>query len=105
MTARHLSMPYSRPGPDNPRHLELQPVSQFLTIRFVRVSDGSLHGVLERHWDPDCQCEAITTFDGRLLDGRLRGTFFTRRDRGANVGGQWEATKRFVAARQPASPR
>lgn len=99
MTARSQSMPYSRYSPGDPRRLEPEPLPQFLTIRFVRVTDGGLHGALEPYWDPACQCEAVTSFHGRLLDGRLRGTFITRLDRGASSGGQWHATRRRIAGR------
>jgi hypothetical protein len=94
MTPRDLTVPYT----PNRRGIESQP-TRFLTIKFVRVSDGGLQGVLEPYWDPLCHCEAVTSFHGRLEGDRIRGTFVTRLEGAARSEGQWEATRRRMAAR------
>ena len=77
------------------------PASQRLTIRFVRASNGSLHGMLDRYWDPDRNCYALSTFDGRLEAAVVEGTFTTTSACGAgDASGTWKATKKRAKASQ-----
>jgi len=63
---------------------------QPLTIQFVRVEDGMVKGTLDAYWDPDRQCEAYTTFLGRVYPDRIEGTFRTTFSRpAADATGQW----------------
>ena len=100
MTPRGRTEPYYRyprtgwPGTGRPADL-----TQVLTIQFVRASDGTVGGRLEPYWDPDCQCEAITTFRGRLRGDRLEGTFSTRLGLTGQAIGRWVAYRRRAALR------
>jgi hypothetical protein len=93
------AVPYWRHAPGTGRKMEMEPPSQFLTIRFVRVRDNEVRGVLEPYWDPSCQCQAVTTFQGQLAGDRLRGAFDTRLDSGGRSSGQWEVTRSRDASR------
>jgi hypothetical protein len=87
--------PY-RPQPyDEGQHLRGMPASEILTINFIRASDGSITGRLDRYWDPDRNCFADTTFNGRVALGVVEGTFKTTFDCGAGAAtGTWTATKK-----------
>jgi hypothetical protein len=68
---------------------------QVLTIRFVRAAEGSVSGVLDPYWDPDCGCEARTTFSGRLTGDAIEGTFTTQTSEAAGPSyGRWKADRR-----------
>ena len=51
--------------------------SQSLTIHFVRADERRLYGELDPYWDPDLQCEAMTSFEGVLAGNTIRGTYET----------------------------
>jgi hypothetical protein len=76
------------------------PSSERLTIRFIRASNGSLHGMLDRYWDPDRNCYALTTFDGRLEADVVEGTFTTSACGAGGASGTWKATKKRAKASQ-----
>jgi hypothetical protein len=67
-----------------------------LTIRFVRMSGGSVAGTLAPYTDPDCGCRVVTTFAGRFTDANtIEGTYSTQ---GTSIGhqpsaGQWKVTR------------
>jgi hypothetical protein len=67
-----------------------------LTIRFVRMSGGSVSGTLAPYDDPDCACRVVTTFAGRFTDANtIEGTYLTQ---GTSIGyqpsaGQWKVTR------------
>jgi hypothetical protein len=67
-----------------------------LTIRFVRMSGGSVTGTLDPYNDPDCGCRVVTTFAGRFTDSNtIEGTYSTK---GTSIGhqpsaGQWKVTR------------
>jgi hypothetical protein len=66
---------------------------QFLSIRFVAISRGEVRGSLEPYWDPECECEARTEFQGRQYENTFEGTFVTRLTRGGTKEGRWTATR------------
>ena len=69
--------------------------THLLTIRFIRASNGSVTGMLDRYWDPDRACFAVTTFNGHVAENVVEGTFKTRFDCGAGEArGTWAATKK-----------
>ena len=70
--------------------------SELLTIRFIRASNGSLTGTLDRYWDPDRNCFANTSFRGSVGKGVVDGTFRTTFECGAG-----EATGTWSASRKP----
>ena len=67
-----------------------------LTIRFVRMSGGSVSGTLAPYNDPECGCRVVTTFAGRFTDSNtIEGTYSTK---GTSIGhqpsaGQWKVTR------------
>jgi hypothetical protein len=71
-----------------------------LEIRFVRATDGSITGMLDRYWDPDRNCYAMTVFRGRLGTGMVEGTFKTTFESGAGEAtGEWRAEKKTRTGR------
>jgi len=102
-----LMVPRGSKAPYQPsQYYEVQaqpymPATERLTIRFIRASNGSLHGMLDRYWDPDRNCYAVSTFDGRLEADVVEGTFTTTSACGSgDVSGTWKATKKIVKASQ-----
>lgn len=91
------SVPYQRyEYPDVP-HTSGSTASEVLTIRFIRASNGSITGMLDRYWDPDRTCFANTTFSGNVGLGVVEGTFNTRFECGAGEAtGTWSAKKKAV---------
>ena len=68
-----------------------------LEIAFVRVESGSVRGALAPYWDPDCECQSLTVFEGRLVGpDRVEGTFTSRPapDGPVRVAGRWFADRR-----------
>ena len=68
-----------------------------LEIALIRVEAGSVRGALSPYWDPDCECEALTVFEGRLVGpDRVEGTFTSRSapDGPVRLSGRWSADRR-----------
>jgi len=69
--------------------------SAVLSIKFVRASNGSIRGMLDRYWDPDRGCYAVTVFQGFIGEGVTRGTFTTTFDAGMReASGTWWIEKK-----------
>lgn len=69
--------------------------SRALTIRFVRAYGGSISGDLDPYWDPDSNCQAHSTFSGRLEVGKMDGTFTTYLAcNGTEATGTWKMTRK-----------
>lgn len=70
-----------------------------LTISFLQFTDGIVQGVLEPYEDPERRCLVVTSFEGRMKDGKIVGTFSTR---GAGTGpvptGTWSVVQ--ISARR-----
>jgi hypothetical protein len=75
------------------------PSFELLTIRFIRASNGSIVGRLDRYWDPDRNCFANTAFNGYVGLAVVEGTFKTTFECGAG-----EATGTWHASKKPAKP-
>lgn len=75
------------------------PSSELLTIRFIRASNGSITGRLDRYWDPDRNCFANTAFNGNVGLGIVEGTFKTTFECGTG-----EATGTWTASKKAAKP-
>lgn len=45
--------PYQAQAYEDGQHARSMPASEILTINFIRASDGSIAGRLDRYWDPD----------------------------------------------------
>lgn len=63
------------PVPRDRPTVDVPPGSLSLHIEYVRVTDGRVSGRLEPYWDPDCHCEARTTFEGNLRGDVIEGEF------------------------------
>jgi len=67
-----------------------------LTIHFVRKEGRKVVGTLDPYRDPDCGCEANTTFEGGFVDGRtIEGTFTTALSLAGRspMHGKWKVTR------------
>jgi hypothetical protein len=95
LKAQGASAPFVRYAPVSER-LETRPpaVPAMLTIHFVRIDGDLVEGVLDPYFDPVCDCEAMTTFTGRLFENRITGTFVTRLAGDQITTGSWEVTRR-----------
>lgn len=95
MTPRGAQRPYvSLPHEESPR-AGWPPMSEALTIKFVRANHGAITGMLDRYWDPDRNCFALTTFRGNLAVGTVDGTFTTAFECGTGTAtGTWKITRK-----------
>ena len=72
-----------------------------IDIAFVQIERGKIRGTLRPYWDPDCDCQAHTVFDGVLVDDHIAGTFSTQRSADpVPVTGSWFADRGAPARRQ-----
>jgi hypothetical protein len=95
--------PYYRHPPDGRWPVGEGPgATRVLTIRIAQLSVSLLDGRLDPYWDPDCHCEAVTVFRGRLSGDTLQGTFNTRLDFGRQASGRWVAHRRRSDMRREA---
>jgi hypothetical protein len=70
------------------------PMTQALTIRFVRVAGGEVSGALAPYTDPTCGCTLHTTFVGRLRADTLQGTYASVHEQTRNVQhGEWRVVR------------
>jgi hypothetical protein len=67
---------------------------QVLSIRFVRAAGGGVSGSLEPYRDPDCDCEANTTFTGQVRGDLVEGTFRTISRGVRGTTGQWKVSRK-----------
>lgn len=68
-----------------------------LDIALVRMDGGAVRGTLAPYWDPDCGCQTVAVFEGRLAAGnRVEGTFTSHRapDGPVLLSGRWVAERR-----------
>ena len=68
-----------------------------LDIALVRMDGGTVRGTLAPYWDPDCGCQTVAVFEGRLAAGdRVEGTFTSHRapDGPVLLSGRWVAERR-----------
>ena len=68
--------------------------SQVLTIRVVRVGDGTVSGVLDPYRDPVCNCPVQTTFTGRLDGNTIAGRFTTTGSPAVVQSGTWQVKRK-----------
>ena len=66
-----------------------------IDIEVVRIEQQRIRGTLVPYWDPDCDCQTWTVFDGELVDDHIAGTFTSRR-----AASEPEVTGRWFADRQ-----
>ena len=79
---------------------EADPTKQMpkvLTIRFAQAAEGAITGDLAPYQDPDCDCEVVTTFTGKMdkAGSTIAGTFTSTQTRsgGRRVSGEWRVSK------------
>jgi hypothetical protein len=68
-----------------------------INISLVRLEAGTIRGALAPYWDPDCECRAVTVFEGKLsAPDRVEGTFTSRQapDAPVRLSGRWAAERR-----------
>jgi hypothetical protein len=65
---------------------------RLLRIQVVELVDGQVKGRLEPYWDPDCDCEAKTTFEGRIDGDLIEGSFFASTSN--TPSGRWKVSRR-----------
>ena len=86
--------PYARQPADDGAVRAHGRAPQPVGIRFVRLSNDAIEGVLEPYEDPACGCTLRTTFLGRIEGNVIRGTFETVRERsGDTERGTWRARR------------
>jgi len=100
-----LMMPKGSTEPLRPNRREavadtLRNMPAVLTIRFAQASGGALIGDLAPYVDPDCECEARTTFNGRRSGDAIEGSFTstTMQPAERRVSGKWKVSR---SARKP----
>jgi hypothetical protein len=65
-----------------------------IDITVVRIAKLTIRGTLAPYWDPDCDCQARTVFEGELAGDHVAGTFTSRRDADSiPVTGDWFANR------------
>lgn len=67
-----------------------------LQIAFVRLDAGTVRGTLAPYWDPDCECQTVAVFEGRLSGpDKVEGSFTSRRapDGPVLLSGRWVAER------------
>lgn len=65
-----------------------------LTIRFVHVAGGEVHGVLDPYRDPECGCELRTEFRGVLRGDVIEGTYASHHQGQARTtSGRWQVRR------------
>jgi hypothetical protein len=65
---------------DEARPVRAQDLPRTLFIRFVRVLDMQVYGVMEPYRSPDCECMLRTTFSGVRRGDRIEGTYVTKHE-------------------------
>ena len=100
MVPRGTGAPYQTRPYHDAQPAPAAPSVELLTIRFIRASNGSIVGRLDRYWDPDRHCFANTAFNGYVGLGVVEGTFKTTFECGAGAAtGTWNASKKPANAR------
>jgi hypothetical protein len=90
-------MPYQARPYHDAQPVPMTPSFEMLTIRFIRASNGSIVGRLDRYWDPDRNCFANTAFNGSVHQRVVEGTFTTTFECGAGEAtGTWNVSKKLA---------
>ena len=98
MIPRGRQAPYQPAAYEQAQNPPSMPSSERLTIRFIRASNGSVIGSLDRYWDPDRNCYANTAFNGNIGRGVVKGTFKTTFECGGGAAtGTWTVSKKAAA--------
>lgn len=71
-----------------------RPMSEVLTINFVRIEAGRVNGTLAPYADPRTGDRLLTTFVGDLRGNTITGTYMTRLASGETQAGRWTAQRK-----------
>lgn len=94
MIPHGANQPLRPAEPGDPNVVGARPMSEVLTIRFVRVEGDRVSGSLAPYRDPECGCPLYTTFEGSLTDDVIEGTFQTRHGQTNEVlRGRWKVVR------------
>lgn len=79
-----------RPRRDHRQEQEPAAAPRTLEIEFISVSRDRVLGSLAPFLDPACDCARFTTFEGRIEEDRISGTYVSRSERESSVRtGTW----------------
>jgi hypothetical protein len=97
MIPRGHTLPYQQ----NPEYPVASPAglenTHVLTIRFIRADNGTVRGMLDRYWDPDRACYAVTVFQGYVARAAVEGSFTTTFDcDDRQARGTWRVERKSV---------
>ena len=71
---------------------------EVLRIKLVRVFGQQVAGQLDPYQDPDCGCEVITIFSGRIEGTSLTGVYHSYRPDGRTTSGEWRVYRKVEHA-------
>jgi hypothetical protein len=71
-----------------------RPMTEVLTINFVRVDQGRVNGTLAPYADPQTGARLLTTFAGQLSGNTITGTYTTRLTSGETQTGRWTVQRK-----------
>jgi hypothetical protein len=71
-----------------------RPMTEVLTINFVRIEEGHVNGTLAPYADPRTGERLLTTFVGALNGNTITGTYTTRLPSGETQTGRWTAQRK-----------
>jgi len=80
-------------GENNPSAAQ-RPMSEVLTINFVRVEQSRVNGTLAPYADPQTGVRLLTTFSGALSGNTISGTYTTRLPSGETQTGRWSVQRK-----------
>ena len=75
-----------------------------LKVRFIKLGDRRVSGILDPYVDPECGCKVTTTFVGTITSGdTIEGTYTSIRTGldNSGTGGRWRVTRQKPAATLP----
>jgi hypothetical protein len=71
-----------------------RPMTEVLTINFVRVEQGRVNGTLAPYADPRTGERLLTTFNGQISGNTIEGTYTTRLPSGETQTGRWTVQRK-----------
>jgi len=71
-----------------------RPMTEVLSINFVRVEQGRVNGTLAPYADPQTGERLVTRFTGELSGNTITGTYTTQLSSGATQTGRWTVQRK-----------
>ncbi len=81
-------------GESTPANAQQRPITEVLTINFVRIEQGRVNGTLAPYADPRSGERLFTTFVGDLNGNAITGTYTTRLPSGETQSGRWSVQRK-----------